>query len=96
MQSALAARKDMPDCYAHPLAHTRAMLPCPRREGTRARPTDPLRLRADVPDDVATSSTSIESTSSTRGMAGTTEESLRQTHGNKSTDRTDPARAGEN
>ena len=66
----------MPDRYAHPLAHTRAKLPCPRREGTRARPTDPLRLRADVPDDVATSSTSIESASTTRGMAGTTEESL--------------------
>ena len=86
----------MPDRCAHPLAHTRGQLPCPRREATRARPSDPLCLRAEIPDDVETSTTSIESATSTRGMAGTTEESLRQTHGIKSKDRTDQARAGEN
>ena len=80
MQSALAARKDTSDRCAHPPAHMRAKLPCPLREATRARPTHPLRLRADFPDDVETTTTSIESASSTRGMAGTSVESLRQTH----------------
>ena len=86
----------MPDRYAHPPAHMRAQLPCPLRGAARARPTDPLCLRAIVPDDVGGSTTSIESASSTRGMAGTTEESLRQTHGIKSSGGTDPARSGEN
>ena len=50
MQSALAARTDMPDRCAHPPAHMRTHLPCPRREATRARNRNPLCLRADIPD----------------------------------------------
>ena len=84
MQSALAARTHTSDRCAHPLAHMRGHLPCPLRGATRARPTHPLRLRADFPDDVETTTTSIESALSTRAMAGTTVESLRQTYGHKS------------
>ena len=73
----------------------RAHLPCPRREATRARNRNPLCLRADIPDNVEASSTSIESASSTRAMAGTSIKNLRQTDGIKSRGGTDLARAGE-
>ena len=46
----------------------------------RARPTDPLSLRADDHDDVGTRRASIESATITRKMAGRAVKNLRQTH----------------
>ena len=79
-QTAHAASKSMPAHCAHPSAHSCAQRPCPWRGTARARPPDPLSLRADVLDDVETCSSSIESAKSTRTMVGTSVESLPQTH----------------
>ena len=74
-----AARQEHGDCCAHPPRRVRAQLPCPLLQGARARPTDPLSLRADDHDDVEACCSSIESATSSRTMGGSTMESLQRT-----------------
>ena len=79
-QMAHAARHEHGDSCAHPQARVRAQLPCPLQLGARARPPNPLSLRADDHDDVETCLSSIESATSSRTMVGTSMSSLRRTH----------------
>ena len=79
-QMAHAARPKHGDCCAHPPARVRAQLPCPWQLGSRARPPNPLSLRADDHADVETCWSSIESATSLRTMGGTSSWSLPQTH----------------